>query len=177
MTQLEWIFKNVLGRQGYFVYIPALACEDLRTGEANAVQFKLDLSGAARYSWKNHPLLPEIERIQRGETPLFHANILDISEWNELSGAFRLDHGWGYIDLHDGSVAEFVVAEFEVGQKKNGKWAHRMFGQIVAVKEKFPLDRIARIAHLVEEHLHRARATEPSQIIRIADFLKRDVVK
>ncbi|MBI2054731.1 MAG: hypothetical protein HYT39_01375 [Candidatus Sungbacteria bacterium] len=176
-THLEWVFKNTLGGQGYFVYTPANACEDLRTGEANAVLFKLDLSDTARYSWKDHPLLLEIEKIQRGEIPLFRANVLEISDWDELNSAFQLERGWGYIDLLDGSVAEFIAAEFDVGQKKNGEWTSWRFGKIVAVRQRFRLDRIARIAHLVEEYLHQVRKTEPAKIIRIANFLELDAVR
>ncbi|GEM_PF-2849377 len=176
MTHLQWVFQSILGKQGYFVYTPAHACEDLRTGEANAVQFKLNLNGTARYSWKDHPLLPAIERIERGELTLFRANVLDISEWNELSSAFQLDRGWGYLDLQDGSVVELVAAEFEVG--KNGKeWTNRVSGRIVAVRQRFEPDRIARIGHLVEEHLHQARKTQPLDIIRVADFLKLAAVR
>ncbi|MEK7201632.1 MAG: hypothetical protein AAB737_03295 [Patescibacteria group bacterium] len=167
---LVWVFKNVLGEKGYFVYIPAPACENLRTGEANAVKFELDLSNTARYSWKYHPLLPALERIERGELSLFRANSFEISEWNELERVFGLERGWGYIDLHDGSVADFVVGRITIGEKKGGRWTTSMLGRIVADRQKIPPDRVTRIAHLLEEALHQARQSSPSRVIEVADF-------
>lgn len=173
MTHLEWVFINVLGKDGRFVHLPGEACEALRTGEANTIRF----SDRQWTGWKDHPLLPDLIRVERGEQPLFPVNLFYLADWQEIERAFPdLKRGWGYLNLHDGSVAHVTVSEIRIGRMRDGKWVHMMFGKIAAIKRRFPPERITRLSHLIEEELHRARRDDPAEIVRIGGYLKHELV-
>ncbi|MBI2515165.1 hypothetical protein HYV91_03240 [Candidatus Wolfebacteria bacterium] len=173
LAQLRRIFEDAMTRDGKFLYVPGEASEELRNGKATDVGFLLNFSDPDS-KWFHHPLFPRIVEINRGERPLFPANLVRWEEWCALNNEFGLDKEYGHLSFRDGSVICFISAHVMIGTRDASRthWGISRYGWLVLVSKRYSPYQVARIAHLMEEFLHRVRQNDPAVVVRAAKFLE-----